>query len=65
MRILRFIYFGIIALIGLSILSLIAAKAYHTSFTHDESFSYLHYIPESFMDILAFKDSYTNNHILK
>jgi hypothetical protein len=64
MRILRFIYFGIIALIGLSILSLIAAKAYHTSFTHDESFSYLHYIPESFMDILAFKDSYTNNHIL-
>lgn len=64
MRILRFIHFGIIALIGISILSLIAIKAYHSSFTHDESFSYLHYAHQSFMDILAFKDSYTNNHIL-
>ncbi len=64
MRILRFIHFGIIALIGISILYLIAFKAYYSSFTHDESFSYLHYVPQSFMDILAFKDSYTNNHIL-
>lgn len=64
MRILRFIHFAIITLIGISVLSIIAAKAYHSSFTHDESFSYLHYVPQSFMDILSFKDSYTNNHIL-
>jgi hypothetical protein len=64
MRILRFIHFAIIALIGISVLSLIAIKAYYSSFTHDESFSYLHYVQQSFMDILAFKDSYTNNHIL-
>jgi hypothetical protein len=64
MRILRFIHFGIIALIGISVLTLIIIKAYSTSFTHDESFSYLHYISQTFMDILSYRDSYTNNHIL-
>ncbi len=64
MRLLRFIYFGIIALIGISVLTLIIIKAYSTSFTHDESFSYLHYISQTFMDILSYSNSYTNNHIL-
>ena len=51
-------------LVGISIFILIAIKAYSSSFTHDESYSYLHYIPQPFMDILSYKDSYTNNHIL-
>ena len=64
MRLSRFISVGIIALIGISVFYLVAIKAATSSFTHDESFSYLHYVPQSFMDILSFKDSYTNNHIL-
>ncbi len=64
MRISRYISLSLILLLGVSALTLIVVKAYSSSFTHDESFSYLHYISQSFMDILSYKDSYTNNHIL-
>jgi hypothetical protein len=53
-----------ILLVGLSVYAYIIAKAATTSFTHDESFSYLHYVHTSFMDIISFKDWYTNNHIM-
>lgn len=42
----------------------ISSKAHVSSFTHDESYSYNHYVHESFMDIISNKDAYTNNHPL-
>lgn len=39
-------------------------KANVSSFTHDESFSYLQYCHQSFMQLISFSDWYTNNHIL-
>lgn len=39
-------------------------KAYYLSFTHDESYSYLHFINDSFTDLISFKNWHTNNHIL-
>ena len=50
--------------IGLIILAYICVKAFTASFTHDESFSYLHYIDDSFMAIISYSNYYTNNHIL-
>jgi hypothetical protein len=55
---------SIIVLLGLAVLSFITVKATISSFTHVESFSYLHYVHTSFMDIISFRDYYTNNHIL-
>ncbi len=46
------------------LLGMVALKAHLSSFTHDESFSYLNYVPDRFSDILSFSNSYTNNHIL-
>jgi hypothetical protein len=42
----------------------IICKAATTSFTHDESITYLYYVTLDFMDILSFKNPFTNNHIL-
>ncbi len=39
-------------------------KAYISSFTHDESVTYLGFVHDSFMDIISFSNWYTNNHIL-
>ena len=49
---------------GLGLLSYIIYKASHTSFTHDESYTYTHYVHQSFMDIISYKTPYLNNHIL-
>jgi len=49
---------------GIIVFSYVTIKASISSFTHDESFSYLHYIQKSFMDIITFSDWYTNNHVL-
>ncbi len=49
---------------GLLVFLYIFVKASISSFTTDESFSYLHYAHTSFMDIISFSDWYTNNHIL-
>lgn len=51
-------------LIASPLLAFIIYKAVTASFTHDESYSYLHYCGNSFGDILSYKISYTNNHIL-
>lgn len=53
-----------ILLVGIAVFSFITVKATISSFTHDESFSYLHYVHTSFMDIISFQGNYTNNHIL-
>jgi hypothetical protein len=52
------------SLIGMTLLVYLAIKAGTTSFTHDESYTYLQYIHQSFMEIISFSDWYTNNHIL-
>lgn len=49
---------------GLGLLLFIIYKASHTSFTHDESYTYTHYVHQSFMDIISYKTPYLNNHIL-
>lgn len=60
----RNIQFIGVALIGLALFLFLAFKAYYSSFTHDESYSYLHYTHQSYIEILSFKDWYTNNHIM-
>jgi hypothetical protein len=42
----------------------IAAKAYSAAFTHDEAFTFLHYVPLPPIDIINFKNPIPNNHIL-
>ena len=49
---------------GLGLLLYIIYKASHTSFTHDESYTYTHYVHQNFMDIISYKTPYLNNHIL-
>lgn len=49
---------------GISIFIFLVYKSATSSFTHDESFTYLHYPHQSFLKIISFSDSYTNNHIL-
>ena len=50
--------------IGLALLSFVITKSSSASFTHDESYTYLHYPHESFMTIISHKNWYTNNHLL-
>lgn len=49
---------------GIGVLWFVIYKASHTSFTHDESYTYTHYVHQGFMDIISYKTPYTNNHIL-
>ena len=56
--------FILIGLTAVGLLYLIVDKAYRLSFTHDESYTYLHYVHQGFMDIISYKTPYTNNHIL-
>jgi hypothetical protein len=50
--------------IGIVLFIYVFIKSYTTSFTHDESFSYLHYSNESFIEIISCSHCYTNNHLL-
>lgn len=54
----------LILLFGMAAFIFIFYKSASTSFTHDESFTYLHYPHTAFQKIISFSDSYTNNHIL-
>ena len=54
----------ITSFIGLALLGYVIIKAYSSSFTHDESYSYLYFTQNSFMDVLAYKNWFSNNHIL-
>lgn len=56
--------YSLIALSGLALLVYVILKAQYASFTHDESFTYLDYVHQPFMDIISYKTPYTNNHIL-
>ncbi len=51
-------------LIGGAVLAYVVYKASVNGFTHDESYTYLLYTQQSFMDLISYKGWYTNNHIL-
>ncbi len=53
-----------ILLIGIVVIAYICTKASVSSFTHDESYSYLRYVHIGFMDIISHVNTYTNNHLL-
>lgn len=55
---------SLVLLSGLGIVWYIIYKASTTSYTHDESYTYTHYVHQGFMDIVSYKTPYTNNHIL-
>ncbi|MBL4755183.1 MAG: hypothetical protein JKY52_16510, partial [Flavobacteriales bacterium] len=50
--------------IGTVIFLYLLTKSSVSSFTHDESFTYLHFCHNSFMDIISYKNWYSNNHLL-
>ncbi len=54
----------LIAFYGILVFILVFYKSYVSSFTHDESYSFLFYRNDAFLDLLSFKSCYTNNHIL-
>lgn len=54
----------IVTIVGIILLLYVIYKAATTSFTHDESYSFLKYVHQPFMDIISYKTAYTNNHIL-
>jgi hypothetical protein len=56
--------FLLMLLIGIVVIGFITTKATVASFTHDESYTYNSFVHDSFMNILSYKNSYTNNHLL-
>lgn len=54
----------LLLLIGIAALAYAVYRAVTMSFTHDESFSFIHYVSSSTGDLLQLKDAYTNNHVL-
>ena len=60
----KLLQLSLIVLSGSGLLVFVIYKANNLSFTHDESYTYLHYVHQGFMDIVSYKTAYTNNHIL-
>ncbi|MGB3948614.1 MAG: hypothetical protein WBM13_11565 [Bacteroidia bacterium] len=56
--------FVFVLFIGIVVLAFITTKAKVSSFTHDESYTYNAFVNDSFINILSYKNSYTNNHLL-
>lgn len=54
----------LLLIISISLVVFVGIKASLTSFTHDESYSYLRYVGQSFMQIISYDTPFTNNHIL-
>ncbi len=63
-RSIRLIKIVLLVLIGSVALGYAAYRAVDISFTHDESFSFLHYIFRSTKGLFRLDDPYTNNHLL-
>lgn len=53
-----------ILLFSVLVIVYVVVKASVTSFTHDESYTYLHYVHISFMKIISYNPAVLNNHIL-
>lgn len=56
--------FLLMLLVGIVVIGFITIKANMASFTHDESYTYNAFVNDSFMNIISYKNSYTNNHLL-
>jgi len=54
----------LIILLSILLLLFVCIKSSITSFTHDESYSYNHYVHQGWMDIVSYAEPFTNNHIL-
>jgi hypothetical protein len=54
----------IILFTSILVFSYVFVKSNVTSFTHDESFTYLNYPHDSFIQIISFSNWYMNNHVL-
>lgn len=55
--------FGVV-LAAVAAVGFVVVKASIAAFTHDEAYTFLHYVPRSVLDVLSFKDPTPNNHIL-
>jgi hypothetical protein len=53
-----------VLIIGIIVCAYAWTKSAVSSFTHDESFTYLQYIHDTFMEIISYQRSYSNNHLL-
>ncbi len=60
----KIIPFSIAVITGTLLILLDLYRASHLSFIHDESYSFLSYVPMNIMDIISYKDNFTNNHII-
>ncbi len=54
----------LLLLLALSLVIFVTIKATISSFTHDESYSYLRYVGQSIIQIFSYDTPFTNNHIL-
>ena len=54
----------IISILGIVLIAYTTSRAFLLSLTHDESFTYLWYVHESFMQIISMHIPKANNHIL-
>ena len=50
--------------IAVILIAIAITKASIAPFTHDESYTYLNFTHNSFIDIISLKDGFTNNHLL-
>ena len=55
---------ALILFAGSILFGYITYKSYSVSFTHDESYSYLNFCGEGFIDIISYNQWFSNNHIL-
>jgi len=60
----NYIPWFIIAILSVSLIGLSFSKALFTSFTHDESFTFNHFVHSSISDIFTYKYVSANNHLL-
>ncbi|MBK7295252.1 MAG: hypothetical protein IPI91_00640 [Flavobacteriales bacterium] len=51
-------------LFAIVMFAFVSYRAWNTSFTHDECYSFMYYPRDSVIDILLYKEPFTNNHIL-
>jgi len=54
----------IIVSLCIALLWIVGYKSYTTSFTHDESYTYEHFVNNRYVDIVTYAYPHTNNHIV-
>lgn len=51
-------------IVSIALLAFDSYKAFHASFTHDESYTYLQYVNQTIADIFSYEGDLANNHLL-